>query len=161
MTIALLIIGIVALVAGIALSFIPRTGAPIAAFVGLLTLHLSYHIMVPTGYLIFWGVAATIAAMLQWLSPAGEPDGRSISNVYIVLAAIAGCLLGILLAPRVMVLGVILGAALGQMAYSSTPVGHWLRDGGWPIMMRYYGAKCLPVVIAIAIVGIAIMGFLT
>lgn len=161
MTTVLFVIGLAALAAAVVLAFVPRTGAPLLAFVALLSLHLSYRIAVPPGYLAFWGVAAAIAAALQWLSPSGEPDGRRVSNVYIALGAIAGCLLGILLAPRVMVLGVIMGAAMGQMAYASTPAGRWMRAGGWPVMVRYYGAKCLPVVVAIAVAGVAVMGFLS
>lgn len=157
----LYVIGLIAMAAAVVLAFVPRCGSPLVAFVSLLLLHLSYRIAVPPGYLAFWGIAAAIAAAIQWLSPAGEPDGRRVSNVYIALGAIAGCLLGILLAPRVMVLGVILGAAMGQMAYASTPAGRWLKMGGWPVMARYYAAKCLPPVVALAILGVAVMGFLS
>ena len=69
----------------------------------------------------------------------------------------AGGMLGILLAPRIMVLGVILGAAMGQLAYSRTPAGRWMLSPSI-LFWRYFAAKCLPAIVAIAIVCIAIMG---
>jgi hypothetical protein len=69
----------------------------------------------------------------------------------------AGGMLGILLAPRIMVLGVILGAAMGQLAYSRTPAGKWMLFPSTQFW-RYFAAKCLPAIVAVSIVCIAIMG---
>ena len=69
----------------------------------------------------------------------------------------AGGLLGIMLAPRVMVLGVVLGAAMGQLAYSRTPAGKWMLNPSSQFW-RYFAAKSLPAIVAVAIVCIAIMG---
>jgi hypothetical protein len=69
----------------------------------------------------------------------------------------AGGMLGILTAPRVMVLGVVLGAALGQLAYSRTPAGKWMLTPSM-LFWRYFAAKCLPAIVAVSIVCIAIMG---
>ena len=69
----------------------------------------------------------------------------------------AGGMLGIMLAPRILVLGVILGAAMGELAYSRTPAGRWLLSPSITFW-RYFLAKCLPAIVAVSIVSIAVMG---
>lgn len=153
----LLIAGAACLIAALALVFWPRWVASVPAFVGLVLMHLSYYIDVPTMTFIFWGIATAITIGLFYLSPSGEPDGNRASNLYVGFTALAGGMLGILLAPRVMVLGVVLGAALGQLAYSRTPAGKWMLNPS-TLFWRYFAAKCLPAIVAISIVCIAIMG---
>lgn len=153
----LLIAGAACLIAALALVFWPRWVASVPAFVGLVLMHLSYYIDVPTMTFVFWGIATAITIGLFYLSPSGEPDGNRASNLYVGSTAMAGGMLGILLAPRVMVLGVVLGAALGQLAYSRTPAGKWMLNPS-TLFWRYFAAKCLPAIVAISIVCIAIMG---
>jgi len=154
----LLIAGILCLIAAVGLVLWPRWIAAVPAYVGLLLLHWSYYIAVPTLTFAFWGIATLITVGLFYLSPSGEPDGNRSSNLYVGFTAMAGGMLGILLAPRIMVLGVILGALMGQLAYSRTPAGKWML---FPSTMfgRYFAAKCLPAIVAISIVCIAVMGF--
>ncbi|MBO4526591.1 MAG: hypothetical protein J5743_03115, partial [Victivallales bacterium] len=150
-----------ALLAALVLLFRPWRWlvAAIPAFVGLLMLHASYYIAVPTENLIFWGVCTAMVAGLTYLSPPGEPDGRQASNLYIGASTIAGCLLGMIVGARFMVLGVVIGAFVGQLAYSRTPAGRWMRQ---PVttFLQYFAAKCLPAIVAVAQVGIAIEGFI-
>ena len=155
----LLIIGALCLAASMALVLWPRWVAAVPAYVGLVLLHLSYYIAVPEKTFIFWGIATLITVGLFYLSPSGEPDGHRSSNLYVGLTALAGGLLGILLQhPAYMVLGVILGAAVGQLAYSRTPAGRWMANPP-SLFLRYFLAKCLPVIVAVAIICIAITGF--
>ena len=153
----LLISGAICLIAAILLVLWPRWVAAVPAFLGLLLMHLSYTIDVKTMTFIFWGIATLITVGLFYLSPSGEPDGNRSSNLYIGFTAMAGGMLGIMLAPRVMVLGVILGAAMGQLAYSRTPAGKWMLNPS-TMFWRYFAAKCLPTIVAISIVCIAVMG---
>ncbi len=153
----LFIAGVACLIAALALVLKPKWVAAVPAFIGLVLMHYSYYIDVKTATLIFWGIAALITVGLFYLSPSGEPDGHSSSNLYVGLTAIAGGMLGILTAPRVMVLGVVLGAALGQLAYSRTPAGKWMLTPSM-LFWRYFAAKCLPAIVAVSIVCIAIMG---
>ncbi len=153
----LLIAGAVCLVAALVLVLWPRWVAAVPAFAGLVLLHLSYTIAVPTITFVFWGIATLITTGLYYLSPSGEPDGNSSSNLYVGFTAMAGGMLGIMLAPRVMVLGVILGAMMGQLAYSRTPAGKWMLSPSM-LFWRYFAAKCLPAIVAVAIVCIAVMG---
>ena len=153
----LLIAGVLCLIAAIVLVLWPRWVAAVPAYAGLLLMHWSYYIAVPTVYIIFWGVATLITVGLFYLLPTGEPDGNRSSNLYIGFTAMAGGMLGILLAPRIMVLGVILGAAMGQLAYSRTPAGKWMLTPSTQFW-SYFKAKCLPAIVAVSIVCIAIMG---
>lgn len=153
----LFIAGVACLIAALALVLKPKWVAAVPAFIGLVLMHYSYYIDVKTATLIFWGIATLITVGLFYLSPSGEPDGHSSSNLYVGLTAMAGGMLGILTAPRVMVLGVVLGAALGQLAYSRTPAGKWMLSPSM-LFWRYFAAKCLPAIVAVSIVCIAIMG---
>ena len=159
MSYILLILGIMCLAGALVLVVWPRWVAAVPAFAGLVALHLSYYIAVPASTFIFWGIATALVAGIVTMSPQGEPAGRRASNLYVGVSAMAGCLLGILVGARIMILGVILGAFIGQMAYSRTPAGTWLRaDTG--TFLRYFAAKCLPVIVAVSIVGIAVEGFI-
>ena len=153
----LFVMGLICLAAALALVLWPKWNAAVPAFIGLVLLHFSYRIAVPWMTFAFWGVATLLTMGLFLLSPRGEPDGHRSSNLYIGFTAMAGGLLGILLAPRVMVLGVVLGAAMGQLAYSRTPAGKWMLNPSSQFW-RYFAAKSLPAIVAVAIVCIAIMG---
>ncbi len=158
--IILLVAGILSLLAAVALVLRPRWVAAVPAYAGLWLLHWSYYIFVRPSTFVFWGIATLITIGLFYLSPKGEPGGHQSSNLYVGLTALSGGLLGILLQhPAFMVLGVILGAAVGQLAYSRTPNGKWMLHPSSQFW-RYYAAKCLPAVVAISIVCIAITGFI-
>ena len=153
----LLIAGVACLVIALALVLWPRWVAAVPAFAGLVLMHWSYTIAVPVTTFVFWGIATAITIGLYYLSPSGEPDGNRSSNLYIGFTAMAGGMLGIMLAPRILVLGVILGAAMGELAYSRTPAGRWLLSPS-TTFWRYFLAKCLPAIVAVSIVSIAVMG---
>ena len=153
----LLIAGAACLVVALLLVLRPRWVAAVPAFAGLALMHWSYTIDVKTMTFIFWGIATLITVGLFYLLPKGEPDGHQSSNLYVGFTAMAGGMLGILFAPRIMVLGVILGAAMGQLAYSRTPAGNWMLFPSTQFW-RYFAAKCLPAIVAISIVCIAVMG---
>ena len=153
----LLVAGIACLVAALLLVLRPRWVAAVPAFAGLALMHWRYAIDVQPLTFVFWGIATLITVGLFYLSPKGEPDGHRSSNLYVGLTAMAGGMLGILLAPRIMVLGVILGAAMGQLAYSRTPAGKWMLFPSTQFW-RYFAAKGLPAIVAVSIVCIAVMG---
>lgn len=158
MHLILLIVGAACLIAALVLVLKPKWVAAVPAFIGLVLMHYSYYIAVPKETFIFWGIATLITVGLFYLSPKGEPDGHRASNLYVGLTAMAGGMLGILLErPAFMVLGVILGAAVGQLAYSRTPAGKWMLSPSM-LFWRYFAAKCLPAIVAVSIVCIAIMG---
>lgn len=154
----LLGLGITALIAAAGLIYWPKVVAALPAYLGLCLLHWSTYITVPNKTFIFWGIATAIAAGIHYLSPAGEPDGKCTANLYVGLGAMAGCLLGIIVSARFMTLGIVLGALLGQLAYSRTPQGKWLAFPGrnfWQFAM----AKSLTIMVVVCLIGIAVEGF--
>lgn len=155
----LLTLGIACLATSLILLLRPRFVASIASFAGLVLLHMSYFIAVPVRTFLFWGVATLLITGLKYLSPHGEPDGNSSSNLYVGLGAVAGCLLGIIVGARIMVLGVILGTLVGQLMYSRTPDGSWMKHD-MSSFWKYFSAKCMPAIVTVAIDGIAIEGFI-
>ena len=155
----LFIAGVICLVAALILVLRPRWIAAVPAYLGMALMHWSYFIYVVPKTFIFWGIATLITLMLFYLSPKGEPDGHESSNLYVGLTALAGGMLGIILQhPAFIVLGTIIGAAVGQLAYSRTPNGKWMLFPS-TTFWRYFAAKCLPAIVAISIVCIAIAGF--
>lgn len=155
----LLIVGIACIALSLVLVLFPRWVAAVPAFIAMVCLHAGYHIMVPTFTFIFWGIATAMVTGLFYISPRGEIDGNKASNFYVGLSAMAGCLLGLVLNVNVMVLGTVLGAFVGQLAYMRTPAGRWLSSG--KVFVRYFCAKALPIIVAVAIVGITIEGFIS
>ena len=68
-------------------------------------------------------------------------------------------MLGMILGARVMVLGTVLGALVGEFAYSRTPAGRGIRQPA-AVFLRYFGAKGLPAIVTVAIIGLAVEGFI-
>ena len=148
--IILLVLGIVCMIsAAVCLLFYRRIAAALPAYVALALLHASTYIYLPVKTFVFWGIATLIVAGIHRLLPPGEPAGRKSGNVYV----------GMLVGARVMVLGVVLGAFVGQMAYSRTPEGKWLK---FPTstFIQYFCAKSLPAIVAVSMLGIAVEGFI-
>lgn len=155
----LLVAGIACMIVALILVLFPRFVAAVPAYAGLVMLHYSHTIMVRPQYLIFWGVATLLVWGTAIISPSGEPDRRNTSNLYLGLATVAGALVGIAVGARVMVLGTVIGAIMGLVMYSRTPHGQWLKASGKTIWL-YFAAKCLPAIVAVAIMGIALEGYI-
>lgn len=158
------ILGLVCLVAALVLVLRPVKykflAAALPAWVGMLLLHFSTRIYLKDWVLPFWGLATLVVIGLRIASPSGEPDGNRVSNIYVGLSAIAGGMLGIIVSPTVLVLGVVLGAMVGTFAYGRTPAGAWLNFPS-RTFVQYMCAKGLPIVVAVAIIGIALEGFIS
>ena len=95
---------------------------------------------------------------LRYISPKGEPDGRITGNLYLGLGALMDCLLG-MIDPRFMLLGTIIGTIIGQIAFSRTPNGKWLLFSK-SNFIQYLCAKGLPAIVAVAMMGLAVEGFI-
>ena len=154
----LLIAGIIFMALSLLLLFKPKVTAALPAYIGLWLLHLSTYTTFPRWIFIFYGLATLMVMGIKYLSPKGEPDGRFTGNLYLGLGALMGCLLGILVEARFMVLGTIIGTIMGQFAYSVTPQGKWLK---FPKsnFIQYLCAKGLAVIVAVAMIGLAVEGF--
>ncbi len=154
----LLIAGILMMLMALVLLFKPWYVAALPAYCGLCLLHWSTYTTLPRWVFIFYGAATLMVMGIRYLSPKGEPDGRLTGNLYLGLGAMMGCLLG-MIDPRFMVLGTIIGTVLGEIAYSRTPNGKWLLFSK-SNFIQYLCAKGLQAIIAVAMMGVAVEGFI-
>lgn len=155
----LLVLGITCAIGAVVCLIKPWVPASPLAYAALCLLHWSTSIYLPTRTFVFWGIATALCLGLHYMLPKGEPDGHNTGNCYTGIAAIAGCLLGILVDARVMVLGVVIGTTVGLLAFSKTPHGKWLKFPS-VTFIKYFGAKALPAIVTTAMVGIAVEGFI-
>lgn len=157
---ALLILGIMCMAAAVGLVVRQwRVPAAIPAYAALVLLHFSTYIYLPVRTFVFWGVATLMVAALKWLLPQEELSGERSGNLIIGVSSLAGCLLGILVGARLMTLGVILGTLVGMLAFSRSPQGRWIM-ASHKTFISFFCAKSLPVIVAVAMVGIGIEGFI-
>ncbi|MCX4289931.1 MAG: hypothetical protein OSJ46_10585 [Duncaniella sp.] len=136
------------------LAFIPSRWSVVTAWAGLTLTGIGSEIAIGAASYIFWGVAAAIVIALSYLLP---PDiTRSTrGNGYIVGATLAGALVGLVLSHAGMIVGAVLGAFCGALAYSRTPAGSALAFPSGKFL-NYLCAKGLPAVITMCTVGTAI-----
>lgn len=155
----LLVAGVALLVAAAWLTVRPwRVPGALPAYLGLCLLHCSTLTTFPTWVFWFYAVATVIVMALTRLQPDGEPDGRRTGSLYIGLGAMAGCLLGMLLGARFMMLGTVIGGAVGELAFARTPHGKWLKFS-YSDFLQYFCARVLPAIVTVAMLGVAVEGF--
>ncbi len=135
-----------------------RVPAAVPAYLGLVSLHASTYTTFPTWVFWFYAVATLIVMTITIFTPMKEPDGRQTGNLYVGLGAMAGCLLGIMIGARWMMLGVVIGAVAGEFAYSLTPAGRWLKFS-LSNFFAYFCARVLQTIVAVAMIGVAVEGF--
>lgn len=150
----LTIAGALALTAAVVLMFRPWPWAALVAYAGLWLMVWSGHIVLSPAQLVFWGVAAALVAGINFLLPAEVVASRR-GVAYIAGAALAGTLVGMLASGAGMIVGSVVGAACGALAYSRTPSG---RDIVFPSRpwLNYLAAKGLPAVVTCCIIGIVV-----
>lgn len=159
LSLTLLVAAAIFLVAALVLTLWPRAAAAVPAFVAMVLLHLGHLVIEPAWRLVIWGLAMVVCVCLRRMQPKGEPDGRLTGNLYVALAALAGALAGMAAGVNFILLGTILGAFMGMMAYSRTPHGSWLKTRGGT-MVQYFCAKGLPAIVAVAITVTCIEGLI-
>ncbi len=153
-TIAVMVVSILLLIAGVVLSFFPKRYAVAPAYAGLLGIGLTA-VHASASALVFWGVAAAIVLAIGYMLPRAVATSRK-GVGYITGAVLAGAFVGMVVSHGWMVVGAVAGALLGGIAYSKTPVG---RPMEFPSskFLNYLCAKGLPAVVTVAIVGTAIL----
>lgn len=153
------VIGCAIILAGLACEIRNFALSTVVAYAGLLLLHFTHCINLVGSSLIFWGCATLLASGIAVLSPRTEPGGSQHGNLFLLLGAVAGLLVGISIDASVMVLSVIIGTLLGQLFYSRTPKGRWLKFS-FSIFISYFCSVGLKTIVSAAIAGIAVEGFL-
>lgn len=157
LSIILLIIATILLIVAFVLTIKPLWVAAVPAWCAMMLLYWAGYIhpaTLPVWKIAMWAMATAIVVALRRYQPEGEPDGRNTGNLYIGLASMVGALLGIVMGPNYVLLGTIVGAVVGLMAYSRTPHGKWIKFAS-STFIQYFCARCLPAIVAVAIIGIS------
>lgn len=162
MTLILIIISSLLLLVALAFTIKPWWVAAVPAWAALMLLYLGDVLQpatLPVWKLVMWTFATMIVVVLRRYQPQGEPDGRNTGNLYVGMAAITGMLLGMVLGQNYVLLGTIVGAIAGLMAYSRTPHGKWIQFAK-STFIQYFCARCLPAIVAVAMAGICLEAIL-
>ena len=133
--------------------------ASVAAYAALVALHFSTHICLPANTFLFWGAATLIAVAIDRLSPRDAPSEVTAGNSYLAVGGVAGMLIGMSVEASVMVLCTLVGTLFGQLVYCRTVKGRWMRFPS-SIFIRYFCARGLKIIVAVAMLGIAVEGFI-
>ena len=158
MEVIYIILGVLCLLAGLVLMFRPVIPASIATYAAMWLFHLSYRITVAERTFIFWGAATFLLMTIARMKPKSEPESAT-ANAYIALASLAGMLLAMTVSANVMLLGVLLGAVVGMIAFVNTPKGKFIGFST-STFIHYFCSSGLPIAVAVSMVGIIIEGFL-
>lgn len=120
----LAIVAIVLAIAGVAACFVRRVPAVVLSYAGLLCVYFTHTPLVDSSMLVFWGIAVLLVLGISYMVPP-QPDIALVGRAYVSVGAVAGSLLGFLVAPTVaaVILGGVVGALLGATAFRSTPRG--------------------------------------
>ncbi|MDE6395020.1 MAG: hypothetical protein K2K77_06735 [Duncaniella sp.] len=148
------VISILLLVIGAGLTFYSATYGAVVAFLGLCAVGLIPGVELGVPVFIFWAVAIAIVVTLGFILPKAVTASR-LGVTYIVMGALAGMLVGLALSHAAMIIGSVIGALLGGVAFARTPAGKALTFPS-PRFWNYLCAKGLPAVISFAIIGTAI-----
>lgn len=154
LSITLIIATATTAIASLIVAYIPRGWSSIIAYAGLWCLFFTPGLTVSAEALVFWGVAALIALGICTLLPKWVSDSRK-GVGYIVTAAIAGTLVGMLISSAGLIIGAVLGAFCGALAFSRTPAGAPLKFPSSEFI-NYMCAKGLPTVVTTSIAGIVL-----
>ncbi|MDE6685397.1 MAG: hypothetical protein K2J94_09560 [Duncaniella sp.] len=149
-----IVICILLLVLGAGLTFYSATYGAVVSFLALCVAGLMPGVTLGLPVYIFWGVAIGIVVALGYILPRAVTSSR-LGVSYIVLAALAGMLVGLALSHAAMIIGSVIGGLLGGVAFARTPAGKPL-DFPSPRFWNYLCAKGLPAVISFAIIGTVI-----
>ena len=128
--------------------------AVIAAYAGMVGIALFLRLEA-TNSLIFWGVAAAIVMVLEYLLPKNVVESRR-GVGYMAGAALAGAFVGMAISHEWMVVGAVVGTILGGIAYSRTPAG-MVMEFPSSKFLNYLCAKGLPAVITMCIIGTTVL----
>lgn len=155
MTPLLIITGLLVAAASVAAIFTAWKWHPATGYAGLVITFIGAPGVGTPGLLIFWGIAAVLAAGINLMLPTAIAKART-GVAYMTAAAVAGLMVGLLTGAEWMVFGAAIGAILGAISFARTPTG---RDLGFPSrkFFNYLCAKAIPAVVTISLAGYAIL----
>ncbi len=153
------VIGCLIILSGLVYEVKRSPFSSIIAYAGLVLLHFTECINLVDSSLIFWGIAALLTFGTAMLLPGKEPPEVCHGSRFMLLGAVAGLLVGISVDASVMILSAIIGTLIGQLFYTHTPKGRWVRFS-FSTFISYFCNVGLKIIVSTAIAGIAVEGFL-
>lgn len=159
MTIFLVILGSLLMAAAVVLTFLSVRYSPAVAFFGLVAFGFSGIAPMGTDLFVFWGIASLIAMGVNFMLPREVACSR-VGVGYVATATIVGLVVGLLMSEAAMIIGALLGAVAGGIAFSRTPRGRAV-DFPSSRFVNYICAKGLPAVITLCQCGVVAVQALT
>lgn len=143
------------------LIFIPKYPACIAAYAGMWLALRSGMVFFSGNTMIFWGMATAIALAIRFLLP--RPVALARQGVgFISGGALTGMALGMAFGSMpVIITAAVCGAFFGSLAYANTPAGRSFVAFPSGRFFNYLGAKGLPAVVTVAMIGAVLVQLLT
>ena len=127
MDILLIVFAFLLLVAGIAGCVLPLLPGPPLAYAGMLLLHLTDKVHFTTPQLIIWLVVVIVLQVVDYITPllgSKYSGGTSFGN----RGCMAGTLLGLFFMPWGVIVGLFIGAVVGEML-GGQDLSHAIRAG--------------------------------
>ncbi len=152
--IAITVVCILLLIAGIILTFMSSRLACVTTYLGLLGIGLTV-VNISATPLAFWGISTGIVMCLEYMLPKKITSSRR-GVGYIAGAALAGTFVGLAMSHEWMIIGAVAGATLGGIAYSRTPAGR-IMEFPSSKFLNYLCAKGLPAVVTMCMVGTSVL----
>lgn len=154
MTTLYLILSILLLGVALFLTLRPIIPSVFIAYLSLWMVKWSDIVEVPEVMLIFWGIATLLVLIIEFSRPQQAIKSTS-GAAYILGGTSAGMMVGLISSYQLMIIGAVVGALFGAMAYSKTPKGSAIKKPA-SRFIQYVGAEGLPIVITICMVGLVI-----
>ena len=154
MEIVLAIIGIVLAALALLCCIRPYVPAAILAYAAMWMMQWSGVLEFPTVMLSYWGAMVVVVVLLASMQSQALSKATQ-GMTHITIGAAAGMLAGMTAGYAPMIIGAFLGAFAGTVLFARSPKGHGLGMLT-SRFLQYFGAKGLPVVIAMCLIGIII-----
>ncbi len=127
--IALIVSGVVCLLAGIAGSVLPALPGPPLSYAGLLLLHFTERVQFTTTQLVLWLLLVLLTLLADYLLPVlgvKKWNGSKWGNIGCITGTVAGLFL---FPPWGVILGPFLGAVLGELLFAGKKAPEALKAG--------------------------------
>lgn len=154
-SVLLLIAGAICLSGALVSAFRWSTTGLAFAYLGMMAVRQSACIRIDSNLMLFWAVATLILLVVRLWTPHMQPVSQTGRN-YIVGGALVGMLPGVLLGYAEMIIGSVIGAFLGLIAWRRTPKGSESRVN----TLKTACEVGLPAVVTMSMIGLTLLGFI-
>lgn len=145
-----LILGIILLIGAIVMAYRPWVPSVILSYVAMWVLNYGKHIYIGNNTLLFWGIATMLVLLIRMGQTQDKPDTKGIG--YITTGTLVGCIVGMLMSDTGIILGSVIGAFMGLLAFCRTPNGKELHFPSKEWIMQL-ASKGLPIIVSMCIIG--------